>query len=846
MTNVRKRLEALSEIFESEKSYVYEMRLWSTEFRKILLNTKHIPIKRRVLLNSYIFLNVEDITRLHECILSEMVEKNQRCRENAKMPPLENISARIDLKNELEVYADLDYTEILEKYLHKFDIYKYYLEMFPKTEFIFKREMTLNVKFGEEVKVFLDKTGYSFMGYKHFMTRPSQKLNRYPLLLNGIYKRTENEDTKKRIKVINEFLMHKTKEFDKLFGIVKNAFWLYDIHHAISYKEKIKKKLALGFFMKERKIVQISTDIFVRSIHHDEPAPFKIYLTDNMLIVIDVVVLPFGEKLFVVDEPVPFIKYILLDKFPDDIKIKYFQEKHKFMLKEIDGDHNICLYFKTEAQCKELRTAILKGMEFNKSKYNPQIELVEFGPIGDEVDDIVIPDTYFIDRSFSDEEEIRLSKHILETINTNLMKSKNKDAEQNETETELRNKSNISENTDDNKKNKDIQNNVELNANESTISNNELLIKQKKEFLEINTDCIDITLSENNQEDSMLSLNNDLDFKIENMKISGFEDYTDDVESATSDNQRDKENYKAKQDRTIMFDTERLRKSNEIFVNATSLDGNDNDVLFFLKLTGVFMKRKNEIKCIHPRFVKKFIYVSQYNLICYIDDNACYWSQIPTTDLETNLICYKADNIWFGNTTNTFFLVVKLVSKTNSSFLHLFEIKDGKFSLITQLYIGADISQLIFLTSLLIVCCVDFEVINMYTLDTHELLNTNDMFIDLLHTNQHPTIAMDVFKVEKGKYLVCNDKIGFYINQYGSCLRNTPFFVWYNVPTEFKMFNNYVIVLYKEGMVVYNAITGEIVRWVVKIGLRFVKCCVGVWVHNGTTLFEVKLPLMKI
>lgn len=836
MVNDRKRLEAISELFESEKSYVYEMRLWSTKFRKFLLNCGSISSQRKYALNNIIFLNIEDITHLHENILVEMANNNEKCRVDANKQKTGDIYARIDLKNELNVYIALDYTEILGKYMSRFEMYRYYIERLPKIEFVIDKEIAFNKQFAVELKNFLVETGYGIIGFKHFIFRPSQKLSRYPLLLNAIGKNTENAIVKERIKTINELLMQKTKEYDKILGNVKNAFQLYGMHFTLSFKEHVKKKTALGLFMRDRKLNQISTDVFVLSKYRSEPRPYRIYLTDNMIIVIDVVTLIFGEKLNVVDDPIPLVKYILLDTFHDPTTISYFQERHKFLMKEIDGEDAIYFYFKTEAQCNELRAAIKNAMQLIKDNFINEIELSEFGKIGNNITQMIITDPYYVGHSFSEEEEKRINTFIFDNIKTKKKdelntKNNNSTAQKNnESTTKSEEKEFIKENIISTKE--DIEN---VSQNELHKNNDEsLLEKDDPVFKEETKGFIDVTKHEDNSID-------DLNISLSSLDID--DKYSESFEDLNLRNFTAEDEFNDAMNKRRIRDCEIIRKSREVFTNACKEDGDDDEIIFFTDSDGIYMQRKNTIRRIYQKYLKRIIYISQFKILCFIDDDACFWSPIPTTGLIKNLICYKADNIWFGNSLNTPILAVKLISNISTSFLNLFKYESSVFSLISQLFIGAAISQVTFFSTKMMVACVDFEVINMHSLDTYSLLNMNDMFIELIFTHQHPTHAMELFKIEKGKYLVCNDKIGFYINQYGACPPDSAFFVWYNKPTEFKMFNNFIVVLSVEGVVVYNATDGKILRWIIKKNLKFVQCCAGVWVHNENTLFEIILPL---
>lgn len=760
MHSEKKRLESMSELFESEKAYVKDMEIWCHEFRRFFLNCTSISPQRRFSLNNIIFLNSESIAILHKKIVFDMATKNEACRVKALGIKSDDIYQRMNLK-QVEtganvVYKDLEYSDIYEKYVENFEIYKFYIERLPKVEFILDKELATNRAFALELKAYLRSSGYVVMGYKHFIFRPTQKLARYPLLLSAIAKNTVNDEVKDRIFRINSNLQEKTKRYDKVLGEVNNAFTVYTLLLTLEYKDFVQKKISLGLFLKDRRLLQISNDVYIKSKYRSEPKAYRVYLLDHMVLVVDVVVKKFGEALYIVDDPMPLIKYSVLDNFEDNVGNAYFKDKFKFKLCEIDGDNEIVMYFKTETQCVELINEINKTRQGLIDKFMPEIDLLKYLKLAEiPCDEVVGNDPYFAGNSFSEFEENRIKKLFIDTENRLIEYAGDK--------------------SDDKS--------PEHGQNDSD--------QQSNEFNEVN-------------EKNLCDL----------IKFG-----------------RNKSTF------------ERLYKNpSDIY----------KEFLLYTYPGGVILKVGEYERQVFAKNIRNLQYISEYNMVCYLMDDVCYWSHFDPDIIliDTNVVCKNADSYWYGKTLKTSYIIVRMTTASNSSYLHLYKVSNEKnalnLTLITQLYIGATITQLSFFENKLIACSLEFEVVDMFTLNTHSLINPTDLTLEYFLKFEPPSTARDVIKVKKGLYLVCSNQMGFFVNQFGSFANTPSFFGWYTKPLDFMIYNKFLIVISERNCVVYNIYTGAILAYIVKPYLKFVKCMSTPWLHDGEYLYELSLPKIKI
>ncbi|KAM0673776.1 RHO1 GDP-GTP exchange protein 2 [Gurleya vavrai] len=762
MVNERKRLEAMSELFESEKAYVKDVEIWSTTFRRFILNCQALSPQKRYLLNSLVFLNSENILELHTKIMNELAIRNEEIRKKNIINYEEgDIYQKLDLTGVETggntIYKDLLYIDIYEKHLHQLEIYQYYIQKLPKIEFFLDRETATNKQFAKEMMQFLNETGYIVIGYKHFIYRPTQKLARYPLLLQAISKNTTDDLIKQKLAKVYDFITEKTRIYDKELGNVQNYFKIYKIFTNLYYKDYVERKIGTSLFIKDRRLLQVSNNVYVRSRYRFEPRTFRLLLFDHMLLIIDPVSLIFGESFYIADDPISLYKY-KIDENDTERTIKEMQSnfKGKIVLREVDSSLSITFLFKTASQSNELKKSILEQRILLESFFDDNIKLKNYGKIANGVcEEVCITDIYYKGCSYSETEENKILKY-----------------------------------------------------------------KRNIGLLDSNSSAED----------------NFLDEKLRDLRIDG-----NSAVDLHTENEDDELNYL----RCINQNTRDV--FNEITSNSDSNCSEDH-LIFVIIGHCIYMKQKESCKIIFHKSVRNITYISEFKILCFIEKNYCYWSHVNKKSeyLMPIFLCNKADMFWYGKTQERAYIVVKLESNSPASYLHLYELTKVddhiKTSLNTTLYIGAKINSLTFFNSKIIIACPDYEVVEMSTLNTHNLINVTDQTIEWFMKNLDPTVAREIFKIKKGLYLVCNDKVGFLVNEYGSSCEEEIYLAWYTEPTEFRLFDKYLIVVSKINLVVYDIYSMKIISYIIKSNLKFVRCCSAPWLHDEKYLYELKLP----
>jgi len=121
-----------------------------------------------------------------------------------------------------------------------------------------------------------------------------------------------------------------------------------------------------------------------------------------------------------------------------------------------------------------------------------------------------------------------------------------------------------------------------------------------------------------------------------------------------------------------------------------------------------------------------------------------------------------------------------------------------------QFYIPSEAVNIRFLRRSLCVACIkSFEVVSIKNLTTQSLLNPNDIvFKNLLKSEYSP---MNMFKTQHNDFLLCYNKIGFFIDKNGNRSRPNLFFKW-NI-SKIKSFayrSPYIYVITNEYIAIWN------------------------------------------
>jgi len=141
-----------------------------------------------------------------------------------------------------------------------------------------------------------------------------------------------------------------------------------------------------------------------------------------------------------------------------------------------------------------------------------------------------------------------------------------------------------------------------------------------------------------------------------------------------------------------------------------------------------------------------------------------------------------------------------------------------------QFYIPSEGVNIRFLRrSICVACTKSFEVVNIKNLTTQSLLNPDDIvFKSLLKSEYSP---MNMFKTGRNDFLLCYNKIGFFIDKNGNRSRPDIFFKWNTTPKKFAYICPYIFVITAECISIWHETDPITQRQVISgNSLRFLYC----------------------
>lgn len=260
-----KRQEAMCELIYTEEDYVRDLNLLDDLFAKPLLTAQCIEPERRASFCSQVFGNYLTITELHRQMYREL--------RDHQLTSLEDGGFVDALGN------------ILLKYVDQFmQAYTDYAQHFIFAEYTAKQEMAHNMLFQNFIREKEKQAEMRKLPFRHFIILPITRLQRYPLLLDAIYKKTDDDvPEKQKLAQCIECVTKVAKEMDRLMLDAKQALRIRQIHDMIRFKPGY-DKVDLDLLNPCRKLVyegplkRRSSNLIVDSVE------LHVFLFDHMLV----------------------------------------------------------------------------------------------------------------------------------------------------------------------------------------------------------------------------------------------------------------------------------------------------------------------------------------------------------------------------------------------------------------------------------------------------------------------------------------------------------------------------------------------------------------------------------
>lgn len=275
----KKRQEVISELMYTERDFVKDLEYVRDFWQRPLRNpqTSPIPEHRREKFVRTVFANIGDVYKVNAQLAEQLTRRQQ------EKPVVRNIG------------------DVFLQWVPKFDPFIQYgrSQMFGKYEFENeKRSNPAFSRFVDETERLKESRKLELNGY---LTKPTTRLARYPLLLEGILKYTaednpDREDIPRAIATIKSFLQKVNIESGK----AENHFNLMQLNRDLRFRpgEYVDLKLT----EENRQLVFKSP---LKKSPTDSTADITAYLFDHAVLLVRVKMVAKKEELKVYRKPIP-------------------------------------------------------------------------------------------------------------------------------------------------------------------------------------------------------------------------------------------------------------------------------------------------------------------------------------------------------------------------------------------------------------------------------------------------------------------------------------------------------------------------------------------------------------
>jgi hypothetical protein len=275
----KKRQEVLSEVFYTERDFVKDLEYLRDHWMKPLRNpmVSPIPENRRERFVRTVFSNAPEVYQVNSRLAEALTRRQQ------------------------EHHVCRNIGDIFLEHVPRFRPFITYGATQMSAKFEFENEKRTNptfARFVDETERLKESRKLELNGY---LTKPTTRLARYPLLLEGVLKYTADDnpdksDLPKAIAMIKKFL----QEVNEASGKAENRFNLQQLSRELKFRpgEYVDLKLA----DESRQLIFKST---LKKAPNDQVADIQAYLFDHAVLLVRSKTVSKREELKVYRKPIP-------------------------------------------------------------------------------------------------------------------------------------------------------------------------------------------------------------------------------------------------------------------------------------------------------------------------------------------------------------------------------------------------------------------------------------------------------------------------------------------------------------------------------------------------------------
>lgn len=904
MASLDKRMEAIAELYESERHYLRDLGLWIDMIKGSILGASSLALNRKYAYFASILSHSTAIYDLHVKILCRLREKNASVLKQNRIQDTgihnRHEDGLQDLDMELLRQAStgkggLEYYSVYATMLDSFLCYVKYFEDLPKVEYYFKKLMFTDKYFGDIVKDYMTNNNMTDLGINHFIYRPSTKISRYPIFFKAIAKRESDPLKKKEYEDVQRGFDRLIKHLEGIFTDRKAQFETFVLSYRLVFGDEVRNKFSLGLVYKKNKLM-LTKKIIVKK-DKLKPASYKdVYLFNRMILICLTTENEF-DNVIIDDDPIFLSKLYLVKSGVDDFAPNenlemlyplFLVQKENKSIKALyfsDDTNREVFYKSVQSAIKSVRGCMDRDIRIEVLRHEEDLNCVCKPESGRNA----FISSYGMSRHRSMEssgrsgyteynmDDQKSGKH----SSDNASKERSSDAKlsgmnsgHNEGESrqhESESSGSVVFGTDSICDSTISSGNQESDKNRERSMDSEYEDRSDSLPLQGISGC---AYSSQVEFDRSSSLDGDASSQIEyNFDRFGDEDdVPSDVSSASSktyldifpeDTNRTSDINTSSESSVEMRSRESGGFCGEIFKHTTiSLSQmsikhsyqygrvtRNRSMIIYSNKNGIFrVLHREQVKeeqsedaadlKIHGNPAQRIFYDPDLELLMFQSGEYAYVSgfHADSASLEPQEINTTIRSIFYGKLNETAYIALVTNEEYSFSIIHLLKVEYDhgssllEIKVVRKLYVGFTIFNIFFLKGRIIISCKDFELIEIDTLRTQELLEAYDASISLLLGSKDHFEARSIFKLDVNTFLLCFNGGGYLIDRTGSYKYNNVSFSWEILGEEFKIFKKWIIVVGKSYITIFEIETGKMV---------FMEYMPGMKVVGGT-----KMPLL--
>ncbi|ELA41067.1 uncharacterized protein VICG_01860 [Vittaforma corneae ATCC 50505] len=255
---------------------------------------------------------------------------------------------------------------------------------------------------------------------------------------------------------------------------------------------------------------------------------------------------------------------------------------------------------------------------------------------------------------------------------------------------------------------------------------------------------------------------------------------------------------------------------------------------------GIFKSFEGREKRIFQKAASKVFYDCEYELIIFICDDYLHLGQfhVDMDEIQPEVFNKTIKNFFYGKYGEIAYVALVSMEEFTFSVIHLLSVTFNRdkpvlnIEVVRKLYVGFTIFNIFFLEGRIIISCKDFEIIEIDTLRTQELLEVYDTTLSLLLESKEYFHAKSLFKLENNLFLLCFDGGGYIVDKTGRYREENVTYDWEVMGEEFCVYDKWIVVLGMSYLTVFEIETGKMVFQEYIPGVKLAQGCKVPHVHD--------------